>query len=169
MLIDVADVPLPSAHAPHSITYDLVGNVAVWSDEGRRGWTRRGVEIRREQAPREISPGLFRGLLLDLVDALADERSVGSRVPRAEPGSGLRASLVKARAPDAVGDEERQSREAHWGSAEEARETYASVSDVHDRAEAAERVERLDDMAVLLMVSRIAALDFGLTTVVEPA
>lgn len=165
-LIDVADVPLPSPTGPHAITYDDSGGVAVWSEEGRRTRGSRNPDIRRREPPRELSPALFRDLLLHLVDALASEASIAPRVPRAEAESGLRESIIAARATDAAGGERRM---ATWPSAGEARAAYHAVPDDRDRARAAEQVKGLDDLAVLRTASRIAALDFDLTTVVEPA
>lgn len=165
-LIDIADVPLPSPAAPHSITYDIAGSIKVWSDEGpesRWVWT---PAARRQHPTRDLSPAAFRRLVLNLVDALASEESVPPRVRRADETSGLRTSIVDMRAPRTLRGDVRQP--PQWRSRQEAEAAFAETTADRDRAEAADLVAALDDIEVLLTAARIAALDFGLTTVAEP-
>jgi hypothetical protein len=115
---------------------------------------------------RDISPRTFRGLLLDFVEALAADASMVHRVPQLT-GSGIRTSIVAARVPRAA--QERFSGRTAPRRGKEAREAFERARPVRDRDEAAELVEALSDQDVLTTVGRISTLDFGLTTVVEPA
>ncbi len=166
VLIDVAEVSLPSPNAPHAISFDLAGKVHLWSDPGDGEERDRDPRIRREQPVREFSRQTFTELLHELVDALSAEESIAARVPRVAAGSGLRSSIIALRAPRPLREEGRRSPD--WDSEQQAHESFAEVPRDRDRREAAELAAELDEHELLITAGRIAALDFGVMTVVEP-
>lgn len=167
VLIDIAGVPLPTPAAPHAISFDTSGLVGIWSEFGESSRSDRSPDVRLTTAPEELSRSTFLRLLMNLVDALAAEASVASRVPRSDSTSGLRTSIIDVRAPRALRGEGR--RRPMWHSDREATEAFQEVPEDRDRQEAAELAQELDDQELVMTAGRVAALDFGLMTVVEPA
>jgi hypothetical protein len=165
-LIDLEDVPLPSPKAPHAISYDHAGRVKVWSPEGEGRSGERDPQIRRRLPTRDISIQTFRRLVRDFVDVLAADPSIAVTVPRADRSSGVRTSIVDMRAPRPIRGERRP---PSWRSQRDAQEAFAETPPDRDRTEAAELIETLDDREVIATAAAISALDFGLTTIVEPA
>jgi hypothetical protein len=55
-----------------------------------------------------------------------------------------------------------------WRSTEEALEAFREVPDDQDREEASDLVASLDERDLVTTAGRIASIDFGLMTVVEP-
>ncbi len=166
-LIDLADVQLRSASAPHSISFDNTGLVQVWSEQGEASRADRRPEIRRSRPPRPVNRATFVSLLLDLTESLATEASVAGRVSRPDESSGLRTSIIDMRAPRPVRGDRRQA--PTWRSAEEALEAFREVPEERDREEARQLIASLDEGDLVTTAGRVAAIDFGLMTVVEPA
>jgi hypothetical protein len=160
-LIDVDDVQLPGRTGSHAITFDSSGVVQAWSDPGEPSRSDREPEIRRRTDPRQINRTTFEHLLLNFVEALISEESITARVRQSRPGAGLRTSIIDARTPDSVrGRSSSDTRENAPDGSDEANE--------RDRQLAADTIAAFDDVGLVDVLQRVAAVDFGLVTVVEP-